>query len=85
MIQFQHTLRLEHGIHGRPATELVSLAKGQDSRIQIACGGKTADARRIFALMALGSGQGDTITVTVEGPDETQAAEALEALLEERF
>lgn len=85
MIRFEHTLQLEHGIHGRPAAQLVELAKGRESCIRIGCGEKTADARRIFALMTLGADRGDTIEVTVEGPDEEETACMLRELLQEQF
>jgi len=85
MIQIEYTLRLEHGIHGRPATRLVELAKGRESRVQITCGEKTADARKIFALMTLGADRGDTVSVTVEGPDEEETAHMLQDLLQEQF
>ena len=38
-----------------------------------------ASAKKLMALMGLGIKQGEAITVTVEGPDEHEAAARLEA------
>ena len=45
----------------------------------------TGDAKKIFAVMALGVKQGETITVAVDGTDETTVAEAMEAFFKENF
>lgn len=39
--------------------------------------------RKLMAVMSLGIKQGETITVTVEGEDETVAAEEIAAFLNE--
>ncbi len=39
--------------------------------------------RKLMAVMGLGIKQGETITVTVEGEDETVAAEEIAAFLNE--
>ena len=39
---------------------------------------KQADAERLMAVMALGIRHGQTITVETVGPDETEAAEAVQ-------
>lgn len=43
--------------------------------------GKTGDLKRIFSLMGMGIKAGMELTVSVEGPDEKEAAAALEAFL----
>ena len=43
--------------------------------------GKTADMKRIFAVMGLGVKCGDEITVTCDGPDEDAAMEKIQAIL----
>ena len=39
---------------------------------------KQADAERLMAVMALGIRHGQTVTVETVGPDETEAAEAVQ-------
>ncbi|BAD39940.1 HPr family phosphocarrier protein [Symbiobacterium thermophilum] len=77
MQQFTHTIRDELGLHARPAALLVRLSTQYKSRITLTKGEKVADAKGIFAVMTLGVKCGDTLTVTVEGEDELEAAEAL--------
>ena len=54
-------------------------AKAYESRITIACGEKSAQLTRLMAVMALGIKQGQTVTVTIDGPDEDRALEDLQA------
>ena len=71
MKQFTYTINDELGIHARPAGLLVKLAKKYASKVTIEKDGKTCDMRKLMAVMGLGIKQGETITVTVEGDDET--------------
>ena len=71
------------GIDPRPAGLLVKLAKKYASKVTIEKNGKTCDMRKLMAVMGLGIKQGETITVTVEGEDETVAAEEIAAFLNE--
>lgn len=82
MKTFSYTIKDSVGIHARPAGMLVKKAGEFQSVVTIKKGEKTADARRLFAIMGLAAKQGDSITVVVEGADEQAAAEALQAFLE---
>ncbi|MEE1013868.1 MAG: HPr family phosphocarrier protein [Clostridia bacterium] len=81
MKEFQYTIKDEQGIHARPAGLLVKEASGFQSNITLEVNGKTGDAKRIFAVMALGAKCGNTLTVKAEGEDEAQAVAAMEAFL----
>ena len=85
MKQLTYTVTDPQGLHARPAGALVKKAKEFASKITIEKGGKTADARKTFAIMALGVKQGDSLNFTVEGEDEDAAAAALEAFLKENI
>ena len=79
MKQFEHTIHDPLGIHARPAGMIAKLAKGfADTAVTISCGGKEAKATALMKLMSLGIKQGDTVTVTTEGPGEEAAAAALQ-------
>ena len=82
-MQLPHTIKDELGVHARPAGLLVKLAKKYASKVTIEKDGKTSDMRKLMAVMGLGIKQGETITVTVEGEDETVAAEEIAAFLNE--
>lgn len=75
METFQYTITDEIGIHARPAGEL---AKEFESKITIKTETKQADAEKLMAVMALGIRHGQTVTVETVGPDETEAAEAVQ-------
>lgn len=81
MKSITYTITDELGIHARPAGLFVKLAGGFQSNITVAKDGKEANAKRIMALMGLSATKGAEITVTVEGPDEDEAAKAVEDFL----
>ncbi|EGV33160.1 phosphoenolpyruvate-protein phosphotransferase [Thiorhodococcus drewsii AZ1] len=76
-----------HGLHARPATALVDIAKEFDATIRVRHGDRAGDAKSLIALLNLGIGSGATIRVMAEGPDAdaalTALREAIEAGLEE--
>lgn len=68
------------GIHARPAGRLVAEATTHGCSITITNkDGKSADAKKLMALMSLGVKQGDTVTVSIEGADEANVAAKMEA------
>lgn len=82
MKTFEYVIKDELGIHARPAGVLVKEAKKYESRITIAKDGKTAEAGRLMAVMAMGVKCGDQVEVSVEGPDEETAFEGMKAFFE---
>jgi phosphocarrier protein len=83
--EFAYTIKDPVGIHARPAGLLVKKAQEFQSRVTVRQGEKSADMKKLFALMGLGVNHGDEITVTVSGEDEDSASLALEAFLREKF
>ncbi len=79
MKTFDYVITDPEGIHARPAGLLVKEAAGFQSVITLEKGGKKADAKRIFAVMGLAAKKGETLHVTVEGEDEENAAQSMEA------
>ncbi len=86
MKEFKFTVTDPVGIHARPAGLLVKEVKAHASAITIATeAGKSADAKKLLALMGLGIKQGDTVTVTVDGADEEEAAAAIEKFMKDNL
>ena len=87
MKKINYTVTAEAGIHARPAGLLVKKAASFKSNIKILQEqrGSEADLKRLMAVMALGVKQGDGIVLSVDGEDEEEAADALEAFLKENF
>ena len=70
MKQFTYEVRDELGLHARVATELVNRLQDSESSVTLQDGEKTADAKKMFSLLALCVQQGDMLTFTIEGGDE---------------
>ncbi len=73
------------GIHARPAALLVKAAAEYSSEIHIAFGGDRVNAKSIMGVMTLAAGKGAELIIEAEGPDETEAVEALAAIVEDGF
>jgi len=71
-----------HGLHARPATALVEVAKGFAATVRIRHGNRVGDAKSLIALLNLGVESGATIRVMAEGPDAVEALAALREAIE---
>lgn len=85
MKQFDYEVTDPLGIHARPAGELVKVAKTFSSTVTVTKDGKSADAKRLIALMSLGVKQGNKISVSIDGADEDDAAAKIEAYFKENL
>ena len=79
MKQFTYTVTAPEGLHARPARLLAETVRGLSCSVTIEKGGASAQADRLMALMLLGVGCGDTVTVTLSGEEEEREALNLEA------
>ena len=77
MKNFTFTVEDKHGIHARPAGSIVNCAKQFESEITIKKGDKTADAKRLLAVMGIGAKCGETLEFCISGSDENEAASEL--------
>ncbi|OUP52287.1 hypothetical protein B5F17_09605 [Butyricicoccus pullicaecorum] len=84
-----HMKKLEHqiadpiGIHARPAERLAQAAGAFQSKIVIAAHGDETEAIYPLSVLGMNIRHGDTVTVTIEGSDEVQAAQAIADVLKE--
>lgn len=85
MKQFDYVIRDPEGIHARPAGLLIQEVKKYDCTVMLENKGKKADAKRLLAVMSLAAKCGETLTVTVEGADEENVANAVKTFLENNF
>jgi len=74
-----------YGLHARPAMQLVELANGFSSKVEITNRSLTVDAKSIMSVMRLGAAQGVVLTIRSEGDDAEQAVAALAKLVEDGF
>lgn len=83
MQQFTYIVQDSLGIHARPAGLLVKEAKQYpDTTLTLTKGNQSVKLTQLMRLLSLGVKQGDTITITAEGPAEAKAAATLKAWVE---
>lgn len=86
MKQFTYNVTDPLGIHARPAGMLAKLAKSfADTEITITKDGNTVKLSQLMKLMALGVKNGNTVTVTADGPAEDEAIAAMQKFFEENL
>ena len=83
LLGFETTIINPTGLHARPATELVKLAKTFESSIRLRLGEEMADAKSLVNLLQLGAGYGARIKVSAQGVDAQQALAALQCAIEQ--
>jgi phosphocarrier protein HPr len=64
-------------LHARPAGLFVRTAAGFRSEITVAAGGRSANAKSILAVLALGATGGTTLSLRADGDDAGAALAAL--------
>jgi len=82
MVQKEFHISNPTGLHTRPGNEFVKAAKQFSCEITLTKGEKTADAKSLLKIMKTDIVQGDTVSLSCSGPDETEALAALGSYLE---
>jgi len=85
MEEFTYKITNPEGLHARPAGLFVKCAVGCNSDISISLNGKTANAKRLLAVMSLCIKQNDIITISTTGGDEISSRAALQAFCKEKL
>ena len=65
------------GLHARPASRLVGLCHQFGSSIMISTQEAAADGKNITEVLSLGAEMGNTLTIKIDGEDETGAEKAI--------
>jgi phosphotransferase system HPr (HPr) family protein len=79
---FDIVIDTPHGLHARPATAQVDIAKGFESTIRIRREDRVGDAKSLISLLNLGVDGGASIRVMAEGRDADAALAALRGAIE---
>ncbi|KYD08093.1 phosphocarrier protein Chr [Heyndrickxia sporothermodurans] len=82
MIERQVEVKLKTGLQARPAALFVQEAHRFSSEIFLEKDGKKVNAKSIMGLMSLAAGVGSTISLSADGPDETEALDTLAKFIE---
>jgi phosphocarrier protein HPr len=84
MIIREYTIESEDGLHARPATSLLKLAKKFKSSFLLKKADKQINLNSLLNILALTLKKGDVIHIHIDGEDETEASAAVDAFFLEQ-
>jgi phosphocarrier protein len=79
------TIQNRHGLHARPAAEVVKAASKFQSEITLTRDDMEVNGKSIMGVMMLAAEFGATVMLRASGPDAEQAVVALEGLVNNKF
>ncbi len=75
----------EKGLHARASAKLVEVVEAHDAKATIHKDGQSASGDSIMGLLMLAASKGTSIDVVTSGAEAEKLADALEALVADRF
>lgn len=75
----------EKGLHARASAKLVEVVEAHDAEAEVSKDGLSAAGDSIMGLLMLAASRGTTIEVLTTGPEAEKLADALEALVADKF
>lgn len=75
----------EKGLHARASAKLVEVVEAFDARAEVSRDGQSASGDSIMGLLMLAASKGTSIEVRTTGPDADALADALTALVADKF
>ncbi|MBC7145397.1 MAG: HPr family phosphocarrier protein [Thioclava marina] len=75
----------EKGLHARASARFVEVVEDHDARAEVAKDGQSVSGDSIMGLLMLAASRGTTIEVTTSGAEAEKLADALQALVEDKF
>lgn len=85
MLQREVEVVNSHGIHARPAAEIVKLAAKFSCNILLSRDGMEVNGKSIMGVMMLAAECGSIVTIKAEGADAAEALDALALLIASKF
>ena len=73
------------GLHARASAKLTQLAARYPCEVSLSRNGRKVNAKSIMGVMMLAANKGSRITLETDGAEETDAIDALVALIADRF
>ena len=73
------------GLHARASAKLTQLAAKFQSEVVMSRNNRKVNAKSIMGVMMLAAGKGSKVTLETNGPDKTEAMEAIVALINDCF
>jgi phosphocarrier protein len=81
----QFTIVNKRGLHARASAKFVQLVESFDARVTVSKDGSSVGGTSIMGLMMLAASTGCCIDVVAEGPQATEALDALDILISNKF
>lgn len=75
----------EKGLHARASARLVEVVEAHDAQAEVSKDGLNASGDSIMGLLMLAASKGTSIEVETSGTDAAKLADALEALVADKF
>jgi phosphocarrier protein HPr len=85
MIERVVSIKNRAGLHTRPAAAIVKTAARFKSEFSLRKDAFEINGKSIIGVMTLAAEQGSTLTLRFEGPDEAEAADAVQDLFDRGF
>ena len=85
MIVKEYTILSAEGMHARPAAALVKLVRNFQARITLTKGEKEVRLNSVLSILSMMAKGGETVTVHIEGPDESAALEAIDHFFQQQL
>ena len=85
MIERSVQVTNRNGIHARPAAEIVKVAARFKSQVTVCREDLEVNGKSIMGVMMLAAECGSTLVLRADGPDATDAVDALATLIAGRF
>jgi phosphocarrier protein HPr len=85
MLQREVEILNKLGLHARASAKLTQLAARYQSDVQMSRNGRKVNAKSIMGVMMLAAGKGAKVVIETDGPDESDAMEAIVALIGDCF
>ena len=85
MLQKEYLIVNKLGLHARASALFVKTASRYSSDVKLAKEGVEVNGKSIMGIMMLAASKGSMVRLTVSGPDESEAMQAIGELIENGF
>ncbi len=85
MVSRNITIKNSVGLHAKPATFFIQKANSYKSYVWVEKDDRRVNAKSLLGVLSLGITKGMEVTLIADGPDEVEALNGLEELVETGF
>lgn len=85
MVEKLLTVQNRAGIHARPAAIIAQTANKFQCEITISRDDTDVNAKSIMGVITMAAGYNTVLKIVCDGPDETEAASAIQTLFDSKF